>query len=341
MAAHKPANERPDAPDALRLGTPLTERVLARLGPPRYLWIVLWASTALVTLVLFRTALSLAGKTDPRSFLDLFGPQAGLGYGALVALWGIGRLTRAARALNPEFSAAAPQEDRLSRLRGAADIAGPLVLTAAVMLGNQVTLSVVFAPAVALAVLIPQTQVILPLMTFVWTYLRLLLGLARLGRARLALDPFPQDRTLGLGPVGSIAFTGFGLLFAIAVPIVIVNLDDPLTTTIALLVLLVSVPVFFLSMWRLHHQMTEAKDRYVEDARRLYKAAYEPVRTNPTVEALNEQSRALSAAQALEERAHKVLEWPISEGVTAVIAVIFVGVVTSLIVRVIFIAAGY
>jgi ABC-type multidrug transport system fused ATPase/permease subunit len=167
------------------------------------------------------------------------------------------------------------------------------------------------------------------------------LGLARLGRARLALDPFPQDRTLGLGPVGSIAFTGFALLFAIAVPIVIADLDDSLTTTIALLVLLVSVPVFFLSMWRLHRQMTEAKTRYIEEARRLYAAAYEPVRTNPTVETLRQQSDALSAAQALEDRAHKILEWPISEGVTAVIAVIFVGVVTSLIVRVIFIAAGY
>ena len=114
-----------------------------------------------------------------------------------------------------------------------------------------------------------------------------------------------------------------------------------LASGLTLLVLLVSVPVFFLSMWRLHRQMTEAKTRYIEEARRLYAAAYAPVRANPTVDALNEQSRALSAAQALEERAHKVLEWPISEGVTAVIAVIFVGVVTSLIVRVIFIAAGY
>ena len=43
---------------------------------------------------------------------------------------------------------------------------------------------------------------------------RTLLGLDRLGQERLSLDPFPQDTSLGLAPVGSLAFTGFALLLA-------------------------------------------------------------------------------------------------------------------------------
>ena len=43
-------------------------------------------------------------------------------------------------------------------------------------------------------------------MSFVWTYLALLLGLDRLGQERLSLDPFPQDTSLGLGAVSDPRF---------------------------------------------------------------------------------------------------------------------------------------
>jgi hypothetical protein len=44
---------------------------------------------------------------------------------------------------------------------------------------------------------------------------------------------------------------------------------------------------------------------------------FEPVRTAPTLDALERQHRLLGAADALEKRAHAIHEWPIDEGTVA------------------------
>jgi hypothetical protein len=74
---------------------------------------------------------------------------------------------------------------------------------------------------------------------------------------------------------------------------------------------------FFFSLLRLHRQMAEVKASELAIARELYAQAYEPVRSAPTLEALERQHRLLSAADALEKRAHEIHEWPIDEGTWA------------------------
>jgi hypothetical protein len=59
----------------------------------------------------------------------------------------------------------------------------------------------------------------LPLLTAVWVYLALLLGLDRLGRRTLSLTAFPEDLSLGLGEVGRLAFTAFWIYAAGFVPV--------------------------------------------------------------------------------------------------------------------------
>jgi hypothetical protein len=194
-----------------------------------------------------------------------------------------------------------------------------------------VRLTLVVLPFLALAVL--------PVMTFVWTYVRLLIGLDRLGRARLALEPFPQDRSLGLGAIGSLAFRGFVLLVAAAVPTLIATTGNPTTFVIALAVLVVNIPIFFGSMWRLHLQMSGAKARHVNDARVLYAAAYEPLRTDPSLSVLRAQAQVLDAARAIEERAEHIQVWPIDEWLIAIIGFIVAGVTSGLVVRFIVVAA--
>src|SRR6266480_7262220 len=97
-----------------------------------------------------------------------------------------------------------------------------------------------------------------------------MLGLARPLSKKLALDPFPHDRSLGLAPVGSLAFTGFGLLFAAAIPIILSSSESAVTVLESYAVLGVSVLFFFLSMLRLHRQMSEAKAKNLQQARALY-----------------------------------------------------------------------
>ena len=112
------------------------------------------------------------------------------------------------------------------------------------------------------------------------------------------------------------------------------------TVALSLGVVGIVVLTFILSMWRLHSQMAAAKAGYVADTRAAYAAAYAPLHAGLSVEALAAQAPALGAAQALADRAERIQQWPVDEGMTAWVAIIVTGVVTSLIVRLIFAAAG-
>jgi hypothetical protein len=82
-----------------------------------------------------------------------------------------------------------------------------------------------------------------PLMTAVWVYLALLLGLHRLGRRTLSLAAFPQDLSLGLGEVGRLAFTAFWIYGAGFAPLLVVNFTNPIGPLFILGLFLVGVVV--------------------------------------------------------------------------------------------------
>jgi hypothetical protein len=62
-------------------------------------------------------------------------------------------------------------------------------------------------------------------------------------------------------------------------------------------------------------------------AREFYARAYEPVRAARTLEALERQHRLLGAADALENRARAIQEWPIDEGTLARVITIATSVI--------------
>jgi hypothetical protein len=65
-----------------------------------------------------------------------------------------------------------------------------------------------------------------PLWTAVWVYLTLQIGLNRLGRGHLTLEAYRGDRSLGLRPVGRLAFTGFWMLFGVVGPLMLTASSD-------------------------------------------------------------------------------------------------------------------
>jgi hypothetical protein len=218
---------------------------------------------------------------------------------------------------------------------------GPILLTVAIVVVPSFLSSWRLWGAVAALSDLPLVFInAVPSMTFVWTYVVLLTGFRRLGRARLSLRPFPEDRSLGLSPVGSLALNGFWLVLVAAVPLIIVGSADLPTVVLSLGVIAASVALFFLSMYRIHRQMVDTKRGYVGIARELYREAFAPVRAKPALKSLQDQAPVLSVAQALVERAEKILEWPIDERATAWVVVVITGVVTSLIVRLVLALAG-
>jgi hypothetical protein len=92
---------------------------------------------------------------------------------------------------------------------------------------------------------------------------------------------------------------------------------------------------FFLSLLRLHRQIVEVKASSLALARELYAQAYEPVRSTPTLEALERQHTLLGAADALDKRAQAMHEWPIDEGTVAWVITITTSVIAVAIARLI------
>ncbi len=321
---------------------PLTERVLIRLGRPRWLWVTLWALVPLVSPLVLGTAIRLSGQPLPEAdFLNLVATQAVLAYASFVLLLGGGVLANRATDVRRHLEGLAPGDLPTDLFRGIGSVRGPLALTGLVAAIISASGWLRYGPLPPLAALPVLYAYLLPILSFVWVYLVILIDLDRVGRRPLALDLFPQDRTLGLEKLGSVAAAGLGLLLTAAVPVMLTGSDEPVTLGISLGVVLVAVALFVLSMWRVHRQMSAAKARYVAIARDLYADAYAPIRNAAGVRPLEAQASALTAAQSLEERAHNLPTWPVDEGTLRFIAVVVTGVVTSLVVRGLFAALGF
>lgn len=323
----------------LELGIPITERLLRRIPGPRWALITIWALAVLMTPIVLAGARLVSGAATDLDGVAELAPQSVLAYVVALLLVGVARLVDHATALRPVVERLTNDRTQLSGEAPPWNVAGPVALSAIVILvtswgswsQNGVLATIVVLPFLALAVL--------PVMTFVWTYVRLLIGLDQLGRARLALEPFPQDRSLGLGVVGSLGFSGFALLVAAAVPTLVATTRNPTTFAITLAILGVNIPILFASMWRLHRQMSGAKAHYVDEARTLYAAAYEPLRSHPSVPVLRAQAQVLDAARALEERAEHIQVWPVDEWLIAMIGFVVAGVTSGVVVQFIVVAA--
>jgi hypothetical protein len=321
---------------------PVTNRILHVLRGRRWIWILLWSALPMVSPFIFSTAVRATGRpfgTD--AFLDAFPTQVGLSWACLMLLWGCGRLSVDAATTRDDLMRAAPAQvpDRLFAAMARTD--GPILLTVVVTAITVADNSTAYGPVPPLTTLLLFLAYMLPIMTFVWVYVAILTDINRLGELPVVLDRFPQDRTMGLGRVGSLASTGLGLLLVAAVPVALAGSDQPITLAISLTLVIGVVGIYALSMWRLHRQMAAAKDAYVATARRLYAEAYAPIRERPEIKTLDASSSALSVAQSLDERAAGLPTWPIDEGTARFVAVIITGVVTSLIVRALFAAIGF
>ena len=312
---------------------PLTARVLAHLPGPRALWITVWA------LVPWANAgVNLLLDTEERSPVwEQSGTLIVLNYAALsvavvVCVWGASRIARRVETLHEATSL---DVDATTRFREIGSVAGPLALSvaAAIAFGVSTFVTDGWVPALVRGT----TWLVLGLAvwTFVWVYGALQLGFHRLGRERLLPDAAGTDPTLGMGPFGALAGMALWMLLIWLVPLLLTGLPDVVGIVIGFAALAAALGAFFYSLYRLHRQMLEVKDRELATARSLYAEALEPVRANPTLAALDQQHGLLGAADALEKRAQGIHEWPIDEGTLARVLTITTSVIAMTIARLI------
>jgi hypothetical protein len=259
---------------------------------------------------------------------------AALSVAILITLWGSERIAHRLDALRASTSEILEGNAR-EPFREINSVAGPLAASAATAIAFGV--SALVADGFASAILRGATWFVvgIALWTFLWTYVSLQLGLDRLGREHLLPDAPRVDPTLGLQPLGGVAFMGLWMLLAWLVPVLLTGLPDVVGVAIGAALLAAAVGAFFVSLRRLHRQMVAVKTSELATARDLYAQAYEPVRTAPTLEALERQHSLLGAADALEKRALAIHEWPIDEGTLARLITIATSVVAVIIARLI------
>jgi hypothetical protein len=310
---------------ARRALCPLTERILARLPGPRTLWVALWALVPWLNAglnLLFEDEARSAIWEQDRTLVVL--NYAALSFAVVVAVWGSGRLARRLETLRSRDS-----------FRFVNSVAGPLAGAGVTALAFGV--SSLVADGLGPALLRGATWFVVgvALWTFLWTYASLQFGLDRLADEHLVPDDVHRDPTLGLRPLGDVAFMGLWVLLVCLVPVVLTGLPDVVGVVAGLAVLAVGLAAFVYPIFRLHRQMIDVKSHELALARELYAEAYAPVRRSPTLEVLDQQRSLLGAADALEKRAQALHDWPIDEVTVARVLTITTSVVTIIIARLI------
>jgi hypothetical protein len=327
------------APDGM---LPLTERLLGHLPGPRVAWVLAWA------------AVPVAAGLLPGSYLATVGARpipvrllAGLvyAYAVVLAVWAVGRFSSGSSIVERSVDqlAARPEEAATPVFRSMASTRGPLALALVFVAVTVWRTAVLGDPWAALMWLPVSLLTNLPLLTAVWVYLALLLGLNRLGRRTLSLTAFPKDLSLGLGEVGRLAFTAFCIYVAGFAPVLVINLANPLRLLLLLGLFLVGVLVFFGCLEGLHRQLLTARRHYLALAGQLYARAYEPVRSG-SLAALGEQAQPLQAAEVIHRRAEAIQQWPFQQRrlaqIAAIVGTVVTFVITGIITRLILVRFG-
>ena len=321
---------------------PLTERLLGRLPGPRVAWVLAWAALPVAAGLLPRAYLATVGA-KPLPVRLLIGLV--FVYAVVLAFWGVGRFTRERDTVQRSVDqlAAGPEQAATPMFRGMASTQGPLALTLVFVAVTMWRTAVLGDPWAALRWLPVSVLVNLPLLTAVWVYLALLLGLHRLGRRTLSLTAFPEDLSLGLGEVGRLAFTAFWIYGAGFAPVLVINFANPLGLLLILGLFLLGVGVFFACLQGLHRQLVAARRHYLEWAGQLYARAYEPIRSG-SLAALGEQAQLLQAAEVIQQRAEAIQQWPFQQRrlvqMAGIVGTVVTFVMTVIITRLILVRLG-
>jgi hypothetical protein len=318
---------------------PITERLLNRLPGPRWLWLLLWGCVPLVRGLTFMPLWNNAAHDMGLTFWQLavinLVNVLVWAYAIWLSLWSVRKVVKDVKALDARLAGVLGPHGHSARsaFRGMESWLGPLLSAATLTLVFSLQ-TVLFSGWLLALLNLPLLFLIyLPVATWFWSYLMLMLGLHRLGKQHLELESYAGDKSMGLRPVGSLAFSGFGMFAAILGPIVLVSMTDVLGLTVGLLFFVIGVTTFFLSLYRIHRQMAMARKGEMAKAHELYVKAYEPLRFAPSLELLQKQAPLLSAAEALEKRLEGIQTWPFSDAVLVRIVAIASSVVTAIIVK--------
>ncbi len=186
----------------------------------------------------------------------------------------------------------------------------------------------------------------LPQMAAFWTVVVALLMTARVDAEQLP-GRYPDDRSLGMRPVGELVFVVFVMFSAAFVPVFLISEVSAIefVPTIGLFVL--GITAMVLAVWQVHRRMADERARQVSVAKARFAEAYRAAQAasgggegTAAERALDAAATRLSTAEALLRGAESIYEWPFDERMQRIVAIVLTGVVTGLIIRAVLLPFG-
>jgi hypothetical protein len=224
---------------------PLTERILTAAPGPRELWLIAWALVPWLnagTNLLLEPGARSAIWDQSRTLIIL--NYAASSAAVVVTLWGTARIARRLEDLRGEL-----KDLKLPTRQPFHEVNRVLVpFVAAGVTAAAFAATALIEDGWTAGMLRGATWFVvgIPLWTFLWTYASLQLGLHRLGQSRLSADALRAGPSLGIRPLGDLAFMGLWMLLAWLVPLVLTGLPEAIGVVIGLSVLAAGLATFFL-----------------------------------------------------------------------------------------------
>jgi hypothetical protein len=299
------------------------------------LWTVLWALLPFVRMVALAWVMRRVGQEPHLDYLTNRLPyELVFAFLAVLSFWAVGKWMREVKALQPTL-ARLTRGDGLEVFRDMTSRSGPLILLMVLTVVSEIDFISRYGVLAGLLVAPLLLLAGLPVVAGFWVYLSVLAGLNRLGGHPLMLEPFPEDRSLGLRPVGALAFSAFWVFVAGIVPLLLVSIHYPVDLAVNVVLFLLGVAIFFLSLMRLHQQMLAARRHSIEQARAIFAQVLEPLRASTCADTLRQQAPLLGAAEILTRQAEAIQRWPFDDSTLRVIVTIVSGVIVALVSRLI------
>lgn len=321
---------------------PLTERLLPRGRRSRLIAVAVLAAFPFIQLVTFTYLSARAGlEPDPVALIQReFVNRLLNAYLIVLTIWGAGWAAaqlRVVASLSPKTAWSVAGWPTWLAAPVALDLAFGVMTeighAAAVGYDRAVVAPAPFAASFALSFVIR-----LPQLVAFWTAVVALLATARLGGSALPAA-FPDDRALGLRPVGELVFRIFLTYAAAFLPGFVIGTFSAPDLYITVGLFGTGLAAMLLATWRVHELMAGERERAVRAARARYAEAYRSAEVAPAASPARAGER-LSLAEALLHGAESIHEWPLDERTQRIAAVVLTGAFTGIVVRAILLSLG-
>lgn len=180
--------------------------------------------------------------------------------------------------------------------------------------------------------------------TFVWVWMYCLYSIFKMGRLDLRLQPFTEDRTLGLKPLGRFALRLSGMYIALLIIVIIPNLFIGLSSLPFLVVyagfFLLALVFFFLPLLPLRGQLLRAKRDLLRRVGIRYTHVFERIDLGSEGHIEQEAVNELAAIDKIQRDVQQIHTWPFDVGIVVRLSAIILSVIAIILARIITITFG-